>query len=285
MLMRFLSGGSLNIERREIRVAHLQHAFRLLHISDIHLKKGDEKFYDEFKSVLEKVEGLDFITVGGDIINDDVGIDMVPEFFSLLPDVPKIAVLGNHDFGMMPFLKGIIRFVFQINMNGYQLLDTKRLRVNLKKSHVHLLEQDGIKMDFNGRKVFFYGLKHPSYPDEHEVPGISDQKKEEKGVFKVLLVHRPDVSERHVRGFHLVMGGHTHGGQVRMPVVNRPWSSNSRVIPRQASGHYRIDSTHWIVNNGFSSGEVRFRLGAPRQISVIDVVPGDQGEVEVLKCR
>lgn len=270
----FWDGGDLELARQKVFVQHT-FAFNLLHISDMHFSPGDKKYLDELEALLKNIEEpIDLITLGGDFVNDDEGIAWVPEFLRRLPDgVPKLAVLGNHDFYQMS-IHGYWLLMLAITVwRGTRPLDTPRLRKVLEEGGVRLFEDAGARVDLSAGPLYVYGMRQPFLRQPHRPPS-GRPPPVEPGCFHLLLVHRPDIPPEYAEGYHLVLGGHTHGGQIAPPGLGA-LRTNCRIHPATAAGHYRIGSAQWIVNNGFSSDvHTRVRWNRPRQISLIEVRPG-----------
>jgi predicted MPP superfamily phosphohydrolase len=92
-----------------------------------------------------------------------------------------------------------------------------------------------------------------------EVPG---------GAFTILLAHSPDaVKEASAAGVNLVLSGHTHGGQVRIPLIG-PLYSNTDLGRKYSEGLFRFGETWLYVNRGLGTRAVPVRFLAPPEITV-----------------
>jgi len=101
--------------------------------------------------------------------------------------------------------------------------------------------------------------------------------------FAVLLCHRPDlVSLYEGSGFDLVVCGHAHGGQWRVPgILNGVYAPNQEIPPRYAGGEYRLGGTTMIVSRGLT----RHAYGIPRlfnrpELVVIDLLPAEKTDLQ-----
>ena len=76
----------------------------------------------------------------------------------------------------------------------------------------------------------------------------------ESGTYTVLLAHRPELLDLYSRlGFDLVLSGHAHGGQWRIPgILNGLWAPNQGLFPARAGGLYEQDGTVMIVSRGLA---------------------------------
>jgi hypothetical protein len=90
----------------------------------------------------------------------------------------------------------------------------------------------------------------------------------------VLLAHEPDIFPQVPARVGLTLAGHTHGGQIALPLIGRP------VVPsaygdRYAYGHIFEDGRHMIVSGGLGCSILPVRLGVPPEIVVVDLGGAD----------
>ena len=86
----------------------------------------------------------------------------------------------------------------------------------------------------------------------------------------VLLAHEPDIFPKVPSRVSLTLAGHTHGGQVDLPLIGRPIVP-SRYGDRYAYGHVIEDSRHLIVSGGLGCTGLPIRIGVPPEIVLIDI--------------
>jgi uncharacterized protein len=81
----------------------------------------------------------------------------------------------------------------------------------------------------------------------------------------LLLAHEPDIFPQVPDRVALTLAGHTHGGQIRLPLVWRHFVP-SKYGARFAHGHVVEDNRHMVVSGGLGTSIVPMRLGVPPEI-------------------
>lgn len=102
-----------------------------------------------------------------------------------------------------------------------------------------------------------------------------------KPEFKILLAHRPELIEIYKKShFDLVLSGHAHGGQVRIPfILNGLFAPDQGWFPEYVGGVYKHDSLTHIVSRGVSYNPLLPRIFNPPEVVVIEIkgkAMGDQ---------
>jgi hypothetical protein len=81
----------------------------------------------------------------------------------------------------------------------------------------------------------------------------------------ILMVHEPDIFPRVPPRVALTLAGHTHGGQIKLPMMQPLWVP-SEFGARFAYGHIVEQDRHMIVSGGLGTSFVPLRLGVPPEI-------------------
>ena len=94
------------------------------------------------------------------------------------------------------------------------------------------------------------------------------------GTYSLLLSHRPELTQYYrASGFDLVLAGHAHGGQVRIPgLLNGLAAPHQGFFPDYAGGEYPLSGTRLIVSRGLSR-DLRVRVFNPPELVSVDLVP------------
>jgi predicted MPP superfamily phosphohydrolase len=98
------------------------------------------------------------------------------------------------------------------------------------------------------------------------------------GAALILLAHNPDTwLEPEVERADLILSGHTHGGQIRLPLLGAAHTQGTHLTRRQAAGWFRRGQTRMFVTRGLGES-IPLRFGVPPQAALIRLVFGFQHE-------
>ena len=95
--------------------------------------------------------------------------------------------------------------------------------------------------------------------------------------YRILLTHRPErVAAYRDSGFDLVLAGHAHGGQVRLPgLINGLFAPQQGILPRYAGGRYALGETTLIVSRGLCRNYLPRVCNRP-EVVIVDIWPADE---------
>jgi hypothetical protein len=93
-----------------------------------------------------------------------------------------------------------------------------------------------------------------------------------------LLAHKPEFLARYARaGYNLVLSGHAHGGQWRLPFTNiGVYSPGQGLFPKLTSGEHICGSTHMIISRGMGNSEFPLRIFNQPEIVVITLTQNNK---------
>ena len=145
------------------------------------------------------------------------------------------------------------------------------IRTALADAKIPVLENDAVLLGRGAQKFWLAGigdqlahpLGHGRFRGEDDLPGTLAQIRTDDPV--LLLVHEPDIFPRVPPRVALTLAGHTHGGQIRLPIV-WPLFVPSKFGARYAYGHVAEDERHMIVSGGLGTSIIPARLGVPPEI-------------------
>jgi predicted MPP superfamily phosphohydrolase len=144
-------------------------------------------------------------------------------------------------------------------------------RAALAKVRIPVMENDAVLLGAPGRRFWLAGLGDQiAYPLGHgRFRGVDDLPGTLKKITTadpvILLVHEPDIFTQVPERVSLTLAGHTHGGQIRLP-LNPPVWAPSKYGARFAYGHIVERGRHMIVSGGLGPSKVPLRLGVTPEI-------------------
>jgi len=135
----------------------------------------------------------------------------------------------------------------------------------LQEYGVTTLRGDTLFFEKNGQKFSVSGIDDPQTDVyDNSFLNWSEQLEKasaatEKNVFSILLSHRPEKTiEYKNAGFDLVISGHAHGGQFRIPyILNGLYAPDQGFCPQYAGGQYDLSSTRLVVSRGLAKETTR----------------------------
>ncbi len=197
----------------------------LLHLSDLHLAPCFDRRY--FEAVADEAARLtsDLVLFTGDLVDHEEAVDwIVPILSRVKGRLGSFATLGNHDLMHQPDrLSGLLEEA------GFQDLEGRWATVSV-----------------NGKRIAIGGTSYPWGPPLR----LTERPKAD---YRLLLSHAPDRfywAER--AGFDLMLSGHNHGGQIRLPLVGAVFmpSVYSRRFDR---GFFRKNGLTLHVSQGIAA--------------------------------
>ncbi len=248
-----LLGYGCFIEPKRLTVAFYREALvreptqwiRVIFLSDLH--QGTFKHAAWVARVAREAQALrpDLIFLGGDYVVDRVDpiTDLAP-LVDLRAPLGRFFVLGNHDLLDDP--REIRR---TLRRYGYEDLTDRHQK----------LERGGRTLEIQGVDDHWYGDPRPFTRTSEDIPHL-------------LISHEPDVLlDLAEADTDLVLSGHTHAGQVRLPFMGPLWPVPSKHGREISNGRHLIRGIITIVSNGLGEQDARCRLFAPPQIVCVDV--------------
>ena len=239
------------------RLPHSFLGFKIAHVSDLH---NTEFGKDNVKLIqmLEEAEP-DIIVITGDLIDSrhsdlDVSLNFVEKAGKI---APVYYVTGNHESRLDEYEK-------------YEVL--------FKEAGVTVLRDETHRIEKNGEEILLIGLDDPQFTPLSEragkTPSIINTKlnnlKSDSNAFTVLLSHRPELFETYAgNDMDLVLSGHTHGGQFRMPFIGAFLVPDQGLLPKYDAGLFMAGNTNMIVSRGLGNSIIPFRINCRPEIILV----------------
>ncbi|QNR19901.1 metallophosphoesterase [Exiguobacterium sp. Helios] len=221
--------------------------YKILQIADLHGKS----FGSRQKVLLKKVNKLqpDVILMTGDLIDsrrngEEEALQLMKQ---LIPDYPVYFVTGNHE----------------VRLNLTILPKLERLGVTVLRNTSVPLERDGQFIELLGiddptTTRWSEGLQEP---DGIRQSLDQAQSTADPRAFQLLMAHRPEYLPLYAeRKVDLVLSGHAHGGQIRLPFTDGMYAPGQGFFPELTAGQHTMENTRLIISRGLGNSLFPFRI-------------------------
>jgi predicted MPP superfamily phosphohydrolase len=213
----------------------------ICHWSDLHIAgRLDRGYYREVVRLTNQLR-VDLVALSGDVCDKARYIDWIVEIFAdTEARLGKFFILGNHDL---------------------RTHDVQRLRAAMAEAG--FVDVGGRCASIQHDRVLIAGDERPWFRGEPRLPKTIHQQQQQ---LRLLLAHTPDrLRWARANGFQVMLSGHTHGGQICLPLVG-PTVCPSWHGTKYASGYFHEPPTLLHVRRGTGS-LFPFRLCCPPEIT------------------
>ena len=230
--------------------------YRIAHISDLHNTEIGER--NEMLLQMLKDAEPDIIAITGDLIDSrrtdtEVALDFVKQAMEV---APCYYVTGNHESRIPQY---------------------EELKNAIEAAGVVVLEDAAVSITLGADQITLVGVNDPAFAENQlDDPTVAmtkklEQLKTENGV-TILLSHRPELFESYrASGMDLVLSGHAHGGQFRLPWIGGLVAPNQGFFPQYDSGLYTDETTNMIVSRGIGNSLFPFRFNNRPEVILIEL--------------
>jgi predicted MPP superfamily phosphohydrolase len=250
----------IDVQHVDIRLGNLPEAFRgfrIAHMADFHYGEYSEPTF--IRSVVRRVNALrpDLIALTGDFISAGpmvrrLSVDVAYHCADLLGKLEcprKFASMGNHDV-----------LVSRIGVTDA-----------LESRGIPVLHNHAIPIEKDGARLWLAGVADTIVGTDADLSAAIPLGRQAGSEPLILMAHEPDYADEVVgSGVDLMLSGHTHGGQVRipfMPLMNLPPMGKKYV-----EGHFSLSGLQLYVTRGIGTVGVPFRFRCPPEITLITLV-------------
>ncbi len=226
-------------------------------LTDIH--RGPFFSESRVRSLVEQVNGLkpDLIVLGGDYVyrSTDYASSCFKELRALSAPLGRYAVLGNHDYGQ--YQKG--------EPGPDQVIQA------MSDAGITLLRDDAVWVKKGKDRIRLGGVSDSQIDRPRFNPTLDGTSKSD---LVILVSHEPDYAEKLPSdAVDLVLSGHTHGGQVVLPLLGPP-ATNTQLPARYAAGLFNYRGTMLEVTRGVGVVQPYYRLNCPPEIALLTLRRG-----------
>lgn len=230
---------------------HALDGFKVAQISDLHI--GPTIGEEYVARVVTKVNELkaDLVALTGDIGDGPVERHRIAiaQLSRLSARYGAFFVPGNHEYYW--------------NANEWMnVMNNSRIIVLLNRFKI---------IQHHGQNVLVGGVADPAGHPGPDLEALTTYKDGEKSDLRILLSHRPGIAmSASAKGFHLMLAGHTHGGQFF------PWTLLVRFFHHHVLGVHKLGDMWLYVNSGTGSWGPFLRLGTTSEITLIELLRSDK---------
>lgn len=217
--------------------------FRIAHISDFH------SAVEMTDSVISKLESAkpDMICITGDLISSgDKTVETALNFAGKAAEIaPCYFVTGNHE-----------------NMVSEALYTA--LLTGLKSKGVIALADEQVILEKDDAQIALVGH---FWGDTHDVGNLSDFTG-----YRILLSHQPEaIADYAAAGYELVLAGHAHGGQFRLPFVGGVYAPGQGIFPEYDAGVHSRECTDMVISRGIGNSVIPLRFHNRPEVIVVEL--------------
>lgn len=256
----------LKIRRYQVQTGRFSRPVRLAVASDFHAG-------GEGKNRGRLLEGIrsqnpDLILIPGDLFDrrrDHGNVEWLLE--ELTEKYPTYYVTGNHEYCSRG--QTLARDMALLEQYGVRRLSGEMEVVTVRGQSFNLCGVD----DPNATRQYLHPGERGQNSFYRQLSQLVVQSK--NGNYTILLTHRPEQFPLYTAcGFDLVLCGHAHGGQWRIPgLLNGLYAPDQGLFPRYAGGRYRAKDTVMIVSRGLARENTRVpRFYDPPELVIVDLV-------------
>ncbi|EKP95793.1 metallophosphoesterase [Thermaerobacter subterraneus] len=167
--------------------------------------------------------------------------------------------------------------VYLVPGNHDHLYGWSRLRRELEGTGVHLLVNQGARLEQGPVGIYLAGVDDPHTGRDDLGAALAGAP---PGWPVVLLAHAPAGGIRRAAaglGAGLVLAGHTHGGQVRLPLLGALWIPGQGWFPTYDRGWFQVGGTWWFIAAGLGTPRPWIRLLCRPELVLLELVLGEEG--------
>ena len=232
--------------------------FRIVQISDLHNAEFGEN--NEKLLLMLKQADADIIAITGDMIDSrNTDVDVAISFAQKAVNIaPVYYVNGNHESRVLG--------------------EYEKLKQGLTDAGVTILENSSADITIGDEAITLIGINDPTFRmdivDDTMEQNIAHQLVNvipDNDNYKVLLAHRPEYFDVYAGKVDLVLSGHAHGGQFRIPLVGGLVAPGQGFFPEYYEGSYIKDNTEMIVSRGVGNSIIPFRINNKPEIIVAEL--------------
>lgn len=216
-------------------------------IGDFHIKRNQVKRLRQIISLVNE-QNADIVLSIGDFVNGH-NEDMTLPIETIAAELENInkpfyTVLGNHDWWV----------------------DGERLTNELINNKIKVLENNNIKINIKNKIIYLAGVTDPVTQKPDVFSALENTQTP-----TILLTHSPDIFPIIPNNVNLTLAGHTHGGQVRLPIIGSIITP-SEYGDKYSYGYINENNKKMIITNGLGTSILPIRFNCLPEVVVIEFI-------------
>ncbi|MCI8501504.1 MAG: metallophosphoesterase [Oscillospiraceae bacterium] len=233
--------------------------FRIAQVSDLHNAEFGEDNAELLRILSENAP--DLIAITGDLVDAghtdlDIALDFVKEAAQI---APVYYVTGNHEASLPRY---------------------GELRAGIERNGAAVLEDEAVQFAHGGETIVLVGLSDPDFTLKGDLFGEASSMAGVKlknlagngNRYTILLSHRPELFDSYADcGIDLVLSGHAHGGQFRLPLIGGLVAPNQGLFPHYDAGVYESGGTSMVVSRGLGNSIIPLRFNNRPEVVFIEL--------------
>lgn len=244
--------------------------YRIVQISDLHnvkFGKNNQKLVDRIRECEP-----DMIVLTGDLVDSNhTNVDRAVQFVDEIVKIcPVYYVIGNHEYWLEKseydeLMDGLVSA-------GVVILDNQVVEISRGDAKFRLVGLDDRSLADGTLEALLSdeSIRNNQAEQKEEIADNEDSGEKE---LTVVLAHEPQYLARYAgTGVDLVLSGHAHGGQFRLPFVGGIVAPDQGFLPEYTAGEYYMNGTEMIVSRGLGNSVIPVRLFNYPEIVCVDLV-------------
>lgn len=229
--------------------------FTIVQVSDLH----NDIFGEDNCDLIEAINNShpDIIVITGDLIDSyNMDIDIVRNFIdNVVTIAPVYYITGNHEYR------------FPITFEEFEEYATN--------AGVTVLRDESTEFALDGESINIIGIDDPVFSGIKDFEETSYFAEKTASLvpddgFSLLLSHRHNILDVYcISGADLVLSGHAHGGQFRVPFLGGLFTFKQGLFPEYTEGIFEKNDTVLIVSRGLGNSAFPFRINNPPELVVV----------------
>lgn len=140
----------------------------------------------------------------------------------------------------------------------------------MEKSGIYLLRNEAVSITVTGEEHLFLAGLDDALLGAPDITEIMEKFTDHRYLYSILMTHEPDTADLYSKlGFDLIVAGHSHGGQVNIPLLPQ---IKTTLAEKYVDGFYSLnDQTSLYVNSGIGTSRFPMRLGVIPEITVFSL--------------